>query len=237
MNDMEEEKYCLLCHHFVDKFKPSGVKEEIFEKHHIIGGGYRMNVVCPFCGCGDRERWLYYVATKYTNLSELKGKVLHFAPESSVREFIMSNINIDYYSCDITPWKAMHVADMTDIQFKDSTFDYVISNHVLEHIVDEEKAISEIKRVLKSDGKWILSFPICTDMDTYEDKSIITEQDRYKAYGQEDHVRLYGRDYKERLEKYGLKITIYSPENKLSEEDINKYGFIRDDVIIIAEKI
>lgn len=130
----------------------------------------------------------------------------------------------------------MHVIDITNIHFEDSTFDYVISNHVMEHISDESKAISEIKRVLKRNGKWIFSFPICTDIDTYEDKSIVTDEDRLKMYGQEDHVRLYGRDYKERFMQYGLCINSFTPKDLLPKDEIIRFGFIEDDVINVATK-
>ena len=130
----------------------------------------------------------------------------------------------------------MHIVDITDIQFRDNTFDYVICNHVLEHIPDEQKAISEVLRVLKPDGKWIFSFPICTDMQTYEDPTVVSEEDRLQRFGQEDHVRLYGYDYKERFEAHGLNLEFFSPQDELSAEEIEKYGFIPDDVIIVATK-
>ncbi len=130
----------------------------------------------------------------------------------------------------------MHITDITNIQYKDETFDYVICNHIMEHISDEEKAVYEIKRVLKQDGKWIFSFPICMDMKTYEDKSIVLPHERLKAYGQEDHVRLYGYDFAERFEKFGLRLQIYTPQNEMDDFEIDKLGFIKDDVMIIADK-
>lgn len=102
--------------------------------------------------------------------------------------------------------------------------------------MEEKKAVSEVKRVLKPGGKWIFSFPICTDMKTYESNAVISPEDRLKEYGQEDHVRLYGYDYKERFENYGLKLEIFSPEQEVSEKDIEKYRFIKDDVIVLATK-
>ncbi len=171
-------------------------------------------------------------------IRHVSGRILHFAPEYHIKKLIMSNINIDYYTGDIVPGRAMHVTDITNlIQFPDKTFDLVICNHVMEHIPDEAKAVDEIKRVLKDNGKWVFSFPICTDIElTYEDKSITSPDDRLREYGQKDHVRLYGRDYKRRFEAYGLKITEYSPKNYFSKDDIDRFGFIEDDVIMVAEK-
>lgn len=233
---LKGDRICILCENKFDEFLPGGIDEEIFKKHHIIGGGYRENCVCPCCGSGDRERWLYYVLKNKTDISEISGRVLHFAPERAVTEYIKQNEKIDYYTCDIVPGRAMHIVDMTDIQYRDDTFDYVICNHVMEHIIDERRAVSEIKRVLKKNGKWIFSFPICTDMKTYEDKTIVTPEERLKEYGQEDHVRLYGYDYVDRFQSYGLDLKVLSPENELDDESIKRYGFIKDDVIIIAQK-
>ena len=177
-------RYCIICKNKFFDFQPGGINEEIFSKYHIIGGGYRENFECPICKNIDRARWLYYVVEKKTDICNMKGRVLHFAPEASLSELIKENEKIDYYTGDIVAGKAMHVTDITDIQYKDNTFDYVISNHVMEHIPDEEQAVSEIKRVLKKDGKWIFSFPICTDIETYEDKTIVEPEERLKKYGQ-----------------------------------------------------
>ncbi|WP_300809018.1 methyltransferase domain-containing protein [uncultured Acetatifactor sp.] len=227
------KKKCIVCGNGFSEFNPSGIREEIFLQYHIIGGGYRKGT-CPCCGTVDRIRWLYYVLENYTDISNMTGKILHFAPESAIEKYIRKNAEIDYYSCDIAPGEAMHVVDMTDIPYKDGMFDYVISNHVLEHIQDEEKAVLEIKRVLNRNGKWIFSFPICTDRKTIEDKTISSAEQRIQIYGQKDHVRLYGYDYMERFERYGLNIRKYSPKDILGAALIDKLGLIEDDVVMIA---
>lgn len=229
-------QYCVVCKNKPSKFLPSGVKAEIFNKHYVIGSGYRENNICPCCGVKDRMRWFYYLLKNKLCILNATGRLLHFAPENPIYDYIKQNGNIDYYTCDILPGRAMHVVDITDIPFKENTFDYIISNHIMEHIKDEKKAVSEIKRVLKPNGKWIFSFPICTDMKTYENDEIIMPEDKLEAYGQEDHVRLYGFDYKERFENYGLKIEVFSPEREISKEDISKYGFVKDDVVLVATK-
>lgn len=170
------------------------------------------------------------------DISKIEGRVLHFAPEKAVADYIKQNKNIDYYSCDIVHGRAMHIADITNIHYSDHTFDYVICNHVMEHIIDEKKAVSEIRRVLKTNGRWIFSFPICTDMKTFEDERIVSVEERLREYGQEDHVRLYGTDFIERFESYGLKLQIFSPATELEDDIIRRNGFIKNDVIIIARK-
>jgi ubiquinone/menaquinone biosynthesis C-methylase UbiE len=108
-------------------------------------------------------------------------------------------------------------------------------NHVFEHIPDERRAFEEIKRVLKSDGILVLSFPICVDMDTFEKQEITSEADRLKYYGQKDHVRLYGRDYKQHIEGFGFQVDIKSPQEHFSQDEIEKYGLIADDVVMLCK--
>lgn len=231
-----EKKYqCNVCGKTVKKFKQGGFYSEIFEKYHIIGGGLRDNVICPFCGAIDRVRWQYRVLGKYMpGIFNDKCSVLHFAPEAEIRIRIQANSLCDYYAGDIVQGRSMHVVDVTNIQFRDDFFDYIIINHVLEHIENEKKAIFELKRVLKPKGKIMLSFPICTDIDTYENLNIKTSEERLDEYGQEDHVRLYGKDFKTRLESYGLNVSVFSPQNECNKQEIVKYGFIYDDIVMIC---
>ena len=158
-----------------------------------------------------------------------------YSLENSNSELIRQNKKCKYITADIEESCGDVAADMTNLHmFNDNTFDFIIANHVLEHIPDEAKAISELKRVLKKDGKIILSFPVCTDKPTYEDVTVTTEEGKWQAFGQGDHVRLYGTDYKERLESYGLNVNIYSPQNELTDEEITRYGFIPDDISIFC---
>ncbi|MBR3623627.1 MAG: class I SAM-dependent methyltransferase [Selenomonadaceae bacterium] len=225
----------------MEKFTTGGAenaeRSRLFLEHHIIGGGYRKNFQCPLCGGVDRERWQLWVLSKYTEIFRESCRILHFAPEPHISEFIAANPNCDYYTGDIIQGRAMHVTDILNIQYKDETFDYVIMNHVLEHIEDMGKAVSEVKRVLKPAGKLILSFPICADCDTLELPNVKTPEERLQYYGQEDHVRLFGRDYLKIIEGFGFNATVYSPKECCDNEEISRYGFIEDDVLMVCEKV
>lgn len=232
-------RHCLMCDRMSNSFLAGGEKYSIFDNIHIIGGGYRDNVYCPYCGSKDRERWTYYVIMHYTEILTKRCSVLHFAAEKNLSIQITNNPNCDYYPCDIEKKNGMHVVDMTNIQFKDESFDYIIANHVLEHILEEDKAIQELLRVLKPNGIILLSFPICLEMDTCEEKvgENYSEDDRKYRFGQKDHVRLYGRDYIERLSKYGLTVEKISPKEVLSPTQIEQEGFISDDICILCRKV
>lgn len=231
------DHFCNICGQYVAKFEEAGIDIELFRKHHVIGGGRRKSALCPACKSLDRHRWLLDVITGHTDIfSDRKKRVLHIAPELCVRQVLECLPSVDYYTGDISPGRAMYVVDITDIQFKDEYFDYIIINHVLEHVVDLHGALSELCRVIKNSGKILMSFPICTDQPTIEDPSVITDRQRLEMYGQEDHVRLFGKDYKEIIEQIGLIVTIHTPQLELSEEEIRKFGLIKDDVILVAER-
>ena len=128
--------------------------------------------------------------------------------------------------------------DIKSMNFENKSFDLIICNHVLEHIDDDIKALKEIFRVLKSGGVAILQVPINFKRnETFEDQSIISKKDREKYFGQYDHVREYGLDFKERVEKAGFEVDmVYYTEN-FSEEMKLKYGLQKNDVIPIARKL
>jgi len=228
------EKKCCICGNAVKDFLPSGEKTDLFLKHKIIGGGYRESVLCPACNSMDRERWLYHVLKEETDVFEGTCRVLHIAPEPFAYRMLNANPKCDYYAGDVVSGATMHKVDLTNVQFKDNFFDYVIANHVLEHIADERKAFHEIQRVLKKTGKLILSFPICMDMDTFENSDIVSDEERLKYYGQKDHVRLYGRDYKRHVEQYGWHVKEMKPQEYLSETEIKVQGLIAEDIIMVC---
>lgn len=228
--------YCVLCGNSIKEYITLKRKEsDLFKNHYVIGGGYRKNGLCPICGSKDRERWCLFVLSNYTNIFTAQCNVLHFAPELGLSKHIIANEKCEYYSGDLQRGLGQHVSDVYNIQYRDSFFDYIIMNHVFEHIGNEELAFMELRRVLKSKGKLIFSVPICMDFPTREGSIEDSEKERFEKYGQWDHVRLYGNDYKDRFEKFGLKVTIYTPKEIIGSDLIEKYGFIDDDVVLIGE--
>lgn len=224
--------HCVLCGKSYVSWLPTG--EDNFTPYPIIGNGKRLGT-CSCCGSRDRFRWIYWVLKNKTQLFDKKGTILHFAPELYIQKKIEATKNV-YYTADIMEGRADYIVDITDIQFKDKLFDYIIANHILEHISEEAKAIYEMKRCLKDDGIIVLSFPICMEIDTLEEEAYNTEELREKYYGQKDHVRLYGRNYKERLEEYGLIVEVFPPNEYLSKKDINLLGLIENDIVMLCRK-
>jgi ubiquinone/menaquinone biosynthesis C-methylase UbiE len=123
--------------------------------------------------------------------------------------------------------------DIHKIPFADNSFDLILCNHVLEHVEDDIKAMSEINRVLKPHGFGIMQVPFFSPLleTTYEDKTITLPKEREKAFGQDDHVRMYGKDYLKRIEKSGLIAVEDSFVNSLPKEQRHSFGLSEGEMI------
>jgi len=235
-----EYLYCPFCKKYSKEFLPFGLDIPVLKEKNVVGGGYRLNAMCPHCHSIDRERLIYlYLKNKKADLFSLdkKFKLLHIAPEENLQNVLIAQPNIEYLSADLTSPLAAVRMDITDIKFKDNYFDVIICNHVLEHIPDDRKAMTELYRVLKPGGFAILQVPIALALDqTYEDPSITSPEEREKMFGQSDHVRLYARDYRDRLEKVGFSVEQYSFANEFGESVLHQYGLSKEESIYICSK-
>lgn len=210
-----------------------------FGKFHVVfaGGGQFKTLVCPGCGCRELHRleWLYL--TNKTKFFEGNLKLLHFAPEYILSKKLVSVPNLDYIGIDFNSPLSMANVDITNIPFQDEFFDVVICNHVLEHIIDDRKAMGELFRVLKPDGWAILQVPIDPmRLITFEDSAIILPQDRERFFGQRDHVRYYGLDYKDRLESVGFTVQVDNYAKEFDFTEIRRYGLRTDENIYFCKK-
>jgi ubiquinone/menaquinone biosynthesis C-methylase UbiE len=166
-------------------------------------------------------------------------KLLHVAPEERVKEILSSKKNLDYLTADLHSKNVRIKMDITDIQFSDNSFDAIICNHVLEHIIDDRKAIAELHRVLKPEGWAILQVPMSLSLDrTFEDFSITTAKGREEAFGQHDHVRIYAVDYEARLSSAGFKVNVFKwiEEAESFGGHKNMFGLNEDECVYVARK-
>ena len=146
--------------------------------------------------------------------------------------------NWEYVTFDLKSPLASVKGDIKSMNFKDDYFDLIICNHVLEHIDDDFKALKEIYRVLKPGGISILQVPMNINrVNTIEDRTVTSKKEREKLYGQYDHVREYGLDFKERVEKIGFEIELIDYVKNFSSDIIEKYSLKKDDFIPIARKL
>lgn len=220
------DKICPICENKFKLFLPTGVR-------------VRFNAVCPYCGSLERHR-MYWMQWKNVNLLDNKKmKILHFAPERCFLDKIKKMDYVEYYPVDIDPkvYGIKDKVDITDIQYEDNIFDVIICNHVLEHIPDERKALSELKRVLKTEGIAFLSVPLRESMEvTLEEEKYNTPELREKYYGQADHVRAYGRDYINHLKLAGFDAKKFLVSESYTVEEIEKYGLKKNESMYICRK-
>jgi len=221
-----EKRICPVCNQKFRIYLPFGIS-------------LRKNAQCPFCQSLERQRtmWLYFrdVIKLFSETNELR--ILHFAPEVTFNKQFSLMKNVDYYPVDYNPdfENIREVVDMRKMQYSDNMFDIIICNHVLEHIPDERLAIKELHRVLKINGAVYLTVPIDYALDnTLEDSKYCTPELRLKYYGQDDHVRRYGKDFHKRLESAGFVVKILEPNASFSKKELSFYGLNPEEQIFMC---
>lgn len=227
---------CSACKNRVSYMKDFGVKAELFHSMDIAGGGLRRRVLCPVCRANDRMRWIDFVIGQMTDIYTGRRRILHIAPEYCVERKIRQNRSAEYITGDIMPGKADRVVDLTAMKFPDSRFDYIIANHVLEHVEDEARAMGEIRCCLKDGGRFFFSVPVCLDRKTFAVGRNLSASERLAYYGQKDHCRLYGMDVAAHIEQYGFGVREYAVNRYLQEEEIREKRLLWNDRVYIAEK-
>ena len=215
------------------------VCEKDFRKFLSYGSNivHRENVLCPYDLTLERHRLMWLYLKKSTFFKDDNLKVLHVAPEQCFHPIFKKQKNLDYITADIvSPIADLHF-DLHNIPLKENSFDVIFCNHVLEHVEDDHQCMKELYRVMKKGGWGIFQVPIdYNNKITYEDPKIINPRDREKHFWQKDHVRLYGIDYPNRLEKAGFKIDVFDPKDSLSEIDHEKSRLNSLELIFIARK-
>jgi SAM-dependent methyltransferase len=159
--------------------------------------------------------------------------VLHIAPEPIIQRRLRARANVRYLSADLESPRADKHFDLTSIPYPDASFDVIICMHVLEHIPDDRAAMREMRRVLAPDGWALLQVPFGKDRETtFEDWSVVTPEDRIRVFGQSDHVRIYGRDYVERLRDAGFVVQVDSAIRNLPTHLHQRYGLKPEDMYV-----
>lgn len=230
---------CPFCGARLRSFLPFGLHSEVLARERVVGGGRRLNARCPVCESIDRERLLWLYLKHRTDVLAQSLRLLHVAPEQPIRAQLQDRANIAYLSADLDDDDVMVNMDITRIAYPDGSFDAVICNHVLEHIIDDATAMSELHRVLKPGGWAILQVPISLRLArTFENAALTTPGEREMAFGQSDHVRIYAGDYAERLQRAGFAVEkfFWTREGAEFGVDGNRYGLNPDECVHVARK-
>ncbi len=236
-------RYCCVCESFIGRFLPyrggSLRRPPLMVALDVIGSDVD-NFSCPKCGCHDRERHLFLYLRRMGILERFHGgSILHFAPEPWLRVLIERQNPAIYIRADYSPAAFdIQKIDMLSIPYAAGSFDFVIANHVLEHVSGAEAALSEVQRVLKVGGLAILQTPYSPKLvKTFSDPGIDTTQARRQAYGQEDHVRLFGMDIFTMIESVGFSSRVVRHNEVLNDFDARRFGTNADEPFFLFERL
>lgn len=197
----------------------------------------RENVLSPSTLSLERHRLLYLYLQNETDFFKAPLKVLHFAPEQAFYRRFRNLRNLDYTTTDLNSPLADVKADICDLPFEDNSYDFILCNHVLEHIPDDTKAMQELYRILKPGGTAILQIPQDLSRESsFEDDSITDPKERGRIFGQYDHVRVYGRDYFEKLRSVGFEVEEVDYTSRLSDKENDRYRLAKGEIIPVCRK-
>lgn len=200
-------------------------------------GDQRPNALSPSTLSLERHRLLWLYLKNETSFFQAPLKVLHMAPEQCFLDLFKNMKHLDYTTADLYSPIVDVKADILELPFKDDEFDFVFCNHVLEHIEDDTKAMKELFRVLKKGGTGIFQVPQeLSRSQTYENPDIKTPEDRAAHFGQYDHVRIYGRDYFDRLRQVGFEVKEIDYSQVLGPDLVEKYCLTPGEILPVCFK-
>jgi SAM-dependent methyltransferase len=197
----------------------------------------RKNALSPDSLSLERHRMMLIYLERETNFFDQKLDVLHVAPEFCFVEKFRDLPNLEYVTGDLgSPW-AEHELDVTRLPFDDATFDVVFCNHVFEHVDDDRQAMREVLRVMRPGGWSILQVPQDLRMATTDEDPTVTDpRERQRRFQQKDHLRLYGRDYPERLREVGFEVEERWLGRELEAAVVQRYALLADEPLYIGRK-
>lgn len=193
-----------------------------------------MSALCPYCLSFERYRLLCKYLRDETDFGSRQIRLLDIAPTWCFQEFCRSFELVDYVSIDISSPIAMRKMDICNLTFEDESFDCIICYHVLEHIKDDRKALSEIYRVMRKGGWGIIQVPI--HIEKTVERRELSKEEAKEICKFPSHLRAYGRDFKQILEGAGFQVEVSDFVKKFSEDEIKRFGLDRSEELYICKK-
>jgi SAM-dependent methyltransferase len=213
---------CPVCGHRFRRFKPDW---------------NRGDAICWRCGAHERHRALALLWRTRPALLGDAGSLLHFAPEWCFR-FVPRPPGLRYVTTDLDPAKGDVPLDIRALDLPDASFGAIICSHVLEHVDDDRAALAELRRVVAPGGWVILMVPQDPDRaETYEDAAISDPDARRAAFWQHDHVRLYGRDFADRIRAAGFDVEVIVMAEALGPAAAARHGLLAVDLIHLCRPV
>lgn len=218
-----KQRYCPVC----------GSAVRLFQ---VFGGVPRPDARCPVCGSLERHRLVWLFFQQRTDLFDPENKKMFYvAPETHMVKRLPEIPGLDCITADLVKGRAMMRVDITDIPFGDAAFDVIYCSHVLEHVQEDRRAMGEFYRILKPGGWAVLQVPITSDV-TIEDASVTDPGEREKLFGQADHVRRYGPDYKDRLIEAGFNLRCVKAGDMADRSERIQMGLMENEDIFFCVK-
>jgi SAM-dependent methyltransferase len=188
----------------------------------------RPDARCPRCNSYERHRVLWLWLRDSAGILDAQLDVLHIAPETFFESRLREQPNLSYTGGDLFPIGDQVRVDLNDIQFSDGSFDVVICNHVLDEIPDDRRAIAEIHRVLRPGGRLITQTPVEPGRETTFEDPTLSAEERRRVFHTADDVRIYGRDFLDRLAEPGFDVTVIDYVAELDEATVKRYALAEE---------
>ena len=181
--------------------------------------------MCRNCGSMERHRLCWLWLARSGVLDSGLRTIAHFAPDRGIAARLRALPNVEYRTADLQEGRADEQVDVTNIPWADGSIDLLICSHVLEHVPDDRQAMRELCRVLSPTGYALLEVPVIAET-TREDPTLTDPAERLRQFGQADHVRVYGRDYYDRLHESGFVVEHHDVRKLVTNEERERYGLV-----------
>ena len=237
-------KFCPVCSNNFPNFLP--LSNNFFEIFHRLRVPYSLDqfetlnlgqYACPACQASDRDRLYALFLSAYVQQRQgLALRLLDIAPSPMLSRFLRGLLGVQYRSADLMSPLADDKVDITDMKcYPSGSFDLIVCSHVLEHVPDDAKAIRELNRILAPNGAAILMVPILLGVQhTDEDPGVTDVNERWRRFGQDDHVRMYARnDFLERLQAGGFQVESLDAA-KFGREIFQQCGITEQSVLYVG---
>lgn len=231
--------HCPMCGGRFGAFLPRGLDQGVYAREQVVGAGRREAATCPYCYSSDRERFVHLYLREVAGLARPGPplRVLHVAPERNLRAWLRSLPRVRYVGSGLSSrWVDVFV-DLTRAPFGDGAFDVILCNHVLEHVPDDHAALVELRRILAPRGFAIVQVPLAPGRAETEEASGPTDAaERVRRFGQAGHLRLYGRDYPDRVRAAGFEVEEVDPAQAFGADAVGRHSLLADERLVVARR-